>query len=83
MILHNWEALSLGDNVLKCLLHGERSSGQFASVWVQEGELQTAQCGQANLILDANYFHQLLLLNTKTKLRTYENKYQLFLILIS
>lgn len=56
----------LGYEVVKDLLHGERSSSEFASVWVQEGQFQTAQCGQANLIFDAHYLHQLLLLHTKT-----------------
>lgn len=37
IILRDAETLSAGYEVVKGLLHGERSSGEFASVWVQEG----------------------------------------------
>lgn len=47
---------------MECLLHWEGSTGQFPSVGVKESQLQAAQSGQANLIFDANYFHQFLLL---------------------
>lgn len=60
--------------VLGCLLHREGSTGQFAGVRVQEGKLQTAQCGQADLVLDADYFHQFLLLSTTNKRTNNENE---------
>lgn len=56
----------------RCSLHREGSSSQFASVRVQKSQLQTAQRGQTNFILDANYLHQLLLLNAKKRERKYE-----------
>lgn len=55
------------------LLHREGSSGQFARIGVQERQLETAQRGQADLILDANDLHQLLLLqntNPNTDINT-------------
>lgn len=62
-----------GHVILGCLLHREGSTGQFAGVRVQEGKLQAAQSGQANLVLDADYLHQFLLLSTTDKKTDDEN----------
>ncbi len=50
------------DSCRQYSLHRKRAARQFASVWVQEGQLQTAQSRQTHLKLNAHYLQQFLLL---------------------